>query len=62
VDTDVLIEILDRRSVKGEKALEKLVESGESVCITVINLHEVLYGLIDTLPLNKVRGFLALKL
>ena len=45
VDTDVLIEILDRRSVKGEKALEKLVESGESVCITVINLHEVLYGL-----------------
>ena len=47
VDTDVLIEILDRRSVKGEKALEKLVESGESACITVINLHEVLYGLVS---------------
>jgi len=45
LDTDVLIEIFDKGSVKGEKALKKVVESNESICITVINLHEILYGL-----------------
>ena len=45
LDTDVLIEIFDRGSMKGEEALERLVRCGEDICITVINLHEVLYGL-----------------
>lgn len=45
LDTDVLIEILDRRSVKGDEALRKLSEKGQDIAITVINLHEVLYGL-----------------
>jgi len=45
LDTDVLIEIMDRRSKKGEKLLRKVLETGEDVCITVINLHEILYGL-----------------
>jgi tRNA(fMet)-specific endonuclease VapC len=45
VDTDVLIEIFDKKSEKGDEALKKIVESGESVSITVMNLHEVLYGL-----------------
>ena len=45
LDTDVLIEIFDRGSIKGEEALERLVRCGEDICITVINLHEVLYGL-----------------
>ena len=45
LDTDVLIEIFDKRSVKGDEALGKLVESGEDIATTVINLHEILYGL-----------------
>ena len=31
IDTDVLIEIFDRKSQKGEEALEKIVESGERI-------------------------------
>jgi len=45
IDTDVLIEIFDRGSEKGNDALERIVESGESIGITAITLHEILYGL-----------------
>lgn len=45
VDTDVLIEIFDRKSEKGDEALNKILESGENIIITAINLHEILYGL-----------------
>jgi len=45
LDTDVLIEIFDKKSKKGEETLKKLFELGEDVCITSINLHEILYGL-----------------
>ena len=45
LDTDVLIEIFDRGSEKGNVALERIVESGESIGITAITLHEILYGL-----------------
>lgn len=45
IDTDVLIEIFDKKSGKGEEALKKIVQSGEDIIITVINLHEILYGL-----------------
>lgn len=45
LDTDVLIEILDKRSMKGDEALKKLLDSGEDISTTAINLHEVLYGL-----------------
>jgi len=45
VDTDVLIEIFDKGSSKGDEALERILESGESIAITSINLHEILYGL-----------------
>ncbi|MEM0172635.1 MAG: type II toxin-antitoxin system VapC family toxin [Conexivisphaerales archaeon] len=45
MDTDVLIEIFDRRSIKGDEVLRVLVERGEDVATTVINLHEILYGL-----------------
>lgn len=45
LDTDVLIEIFDRRSLKGDEALRRLFERGEDVATTVINLHELLYGL-----------------
>jgi len=45
LDTDVLIEILDKKSEKGNEALAKVLQSGEQVFTTAINIHEILYGL-----------------
>ncbi len=45
IDSDVLIEILDKKSKKGDQALKQVIENGEEIAITVISLHEVLYGL-----------------
>lgn len=45
LDTDVLIEIFDRRSEKGDEALGRILKSGEDIATTSINLHEILYGL-----------------
>ena len=45
LDTDVLIEIFDKKSEKGDEALKNILESGENISITAINLHEILYGL-----------------
>ena len=45
VDSDVLIEILDRKSEKGDQALSQTIGSGEEVATTAISLNEVLYGL-----------------
>jgi tRNA(fMet)-specific endonuclease VapC len=45
IDTSVQIEIFDRRSDKGDEALNKILESEEDISITAINLHEILYGL-----------------
>ena len=42
LNTDVLIEIFDRNSKKGEEALNKL--EGHEVATTSINLHEIAYG------------------
>lgn len=45
LDTDVLIEIFDRGSERGDEALEAILESGEDIAMTSISLHEILYGL-----------------
>ena len=45
LDTDVLIEIFDRKSQRGDEALRRIVESGEDVATTSIDIHETLYGL-----------------
>ncbi|KPV64003.1 MAG: tRNA(fMet)-specific endonuclease VapC [Candidatus Bathyarchaeota archaeon BA1] len=45
IDTDILIEIFDKKSEKGAEALKRVLESGEDISITAINLHEILYGL-----------------
>ncbi|MEM3607213.1 MAG: type II toxin-antitoxin system VapC family toxin [Candidatus Bathyarchaeia archaeon] len=45
LDTDILIEILDKKSKAGDEALKRILESGEDICITAINLHEILYSL-----------------
>jgi len=45
VDTDVLIEIFDKKSKSGEEALGIIEDSGESMVTTAVNLHEILYGI-----------------
>jgi len=45
LDTDILIEIFDKKSKTGDQALKRILESGEDISITAINLHEILYGL-----------------
>lgn len=45
LDTDVLIEVFDKHSDKGNRILKELTERGDSICTTAINLHEVMYGL-----------------
>ena len=45
MDTDVLIEIFDKHSETGDKALNRILESGDSVSTTSVNLHEIVYGL-----------------
>jgi len=44
VDTDVLIEIFDRKSERRLQALKLLEQSGEDIAITSLSLHEILYG------------------
>ena len=39
IDTDVLTEILDKKSEKGEEALRLILHSGEDLSTTAINLH-----------------------
>ncbi|MDG6921619.1 MAG: type II toxin-antitoxin system VapC family toxin [Nitrososphaerota archaeon] len=45
LDTNVLIEILDKESSEGDRMLKALGEAGEEVGTTSINMHELLYGL-----------------
>lgn len=45
LDTDVLIEILDRHSGKGDSALRSLQGASDDASTTSINMHELLYGL-----------------
>jgi tRNA(fMet)-specific endonuclease VapC len=46
IDTDVLIEISDKRSNKGNEMYQKIIENGDDVAITSITLYETIYGLI----------------
>ena len=45
LDTDILIEIFDKKSQKGDQALERIEQSGEDIAMTSVSLHEILYGL-----------------
>jgi len=76
IDADVLIEILDKKSKKSDEALSRIEESGESVAISSIAMHEVLYGVykygkpgkeerityIETLPFGKKEAVLSSKI
>jgi tRNA(fMet)-specific endonuclease VapC len=45
LDSDVLIEILQKKSTWGEEAVKQILSSVEEPCITAITMHEVLVGL-----------------
>jgi len=45
LDTDVLIEILDKASDKGDRILATLEAAEEDLGTSSVNLHELLYGL-----------------
>jgi len=42
LDTDILIEIFDKKSAPGAEILEKI--EGYEIATTSINLHEIIYG------------------
>lgn len=44
LDIDVLIEISDRKSEKGEIIHQKIISNGDNVAITSMTLYEALYG------------------
>ena len=44
LDSNVLVEILEKKSKKGEPLYSEIIESGEGICTTLI-LHEIMYGL-----------------
>lgn len=45
LDTDVMIEIVDKQSNKGDEFMNKILESGDSYCTSAINFHELMYGI-----------------
>ncbi len=45
LDTDVLIEIFDKHSERGDEILARILKHGDIIATTAINLHEVMYGL-----------------
>ena len=70
LDTDVIIEVLDKKSDKGKALMLRVIESGEEFCTSSVNMHEVLYGIekyskdshfslpeIYSLPEQKTRAF-----
>ena len=44
LDTDVIIEVLDKKSVKGEALMLRVIESWEEYCTSSVNMNELLYG------------------
>ena len=60
VDTDVLIEILDDKSKKGDDALKRIEEAKEDIIITSLNLHEILFGLYKYTDNSKIEKILLL--
>jgi len=45
IDTDVLIELADKASVKGDEIYQKIISTQDNVAITSITMYEALYGL-----------------
>lgn len=48
LDTDVLIDILDKDSTRGDETIAKIESADDEVWTTALNLHEILYGCLKT--------------
>jgi tRNA(fMet)-specific endonuclease VapC len=46
IDTDVLIEISNRKSEKGEIIHQKIISNRDNVAITSMTFYETLYGFV----------------
>jgi predicted nucleic acid-binding protein len=58
IDTDVLIEISDKRSKKGDQIYQRIISSGDNVAITSITMYEALYSLMKyTKPFHHLFSF-----
>ena len=45
LDTDIIIEVMDKKSSRGQEFMLKIIESGEEYCTSSVNMHELLYGI-----------------
>jgi len=45
LDTDVVIEVLDKNSDRGKALMLRIIESEEEYCTSSLNMHEVLYDI-----------------
>ncbi|MHB8359830.1 MAG: type II toxin-antitoxin system VapC family toxin [Thermoplasmataceae archaeon] len=45
LDTDVIIEVLDKNSDQGQTLMLRIIKSGEEYCTSSVNMHEVLYSI-----------------
>jgi predicted nucleic acid-binding protein len=58
IDTDVLIELADKASVKGDEIYQKIISTQDNVAITSITMHEALYGLMKyAKPFQRLFSF-----
>ena len=39
LDTDVIIEVMDKKSDKGKALMLRVIESGEEYCTSSVNMH-----------------------
>jgi predicted nucleic acid-binding protein len=61
LDTDVLIEIFDKESKRGDETLARIESTADEVWTTVLNLHEILYGCLrSSRPVDRLLGLDAL--
>ncbi|MHA2251474.1 MAG: type II toxin-antitoxin system VapC family toxin [Candidatus Kariarchaeaceae archaeon] len=54
LDSDVLIEILDKESKSRDKIMAKLIAEGKEISTTSINLEEVLFGIFKSLNTQQL--------
>ncbi|MHA1169562.1 MAG: type II toxin-antitoxin system VapC family toxin [Candidatus Hodarchaeales archaeon] len=54
LDSDVLIEILDKKSEKGIRLIKILTDRNEAVVTSSINFEEVLYGIFKRMNITEL--------
>ena len=61
LDTDVLIDIFDKDSKRGDETIARIESTADEVWTTALNVHEILYGCLRTSrPVDRLLGLDAL--